>query len=349
MRGSSHPLRLAMLAALLVTGTLLAGPRPVGATPAGSRPARPADPWALGTFTQISGTVYSCPATFDCFKFKLTACPNVTQDDTGAVATSYPAGPPRGVVVFFRGGSGADWWAFTPLSQRWMAGIRDNDGFVVVQIRYDIGWLTAPSGQQIGPAHLACRTATVVQWIHDNIYLPLGINPIPGECGYCITGNSGGSSAVSYPLAFYGQDAILNAVVPTGGPDHAAITKACLLVGGYSFNDQHRDTIDESYGYRDPVTNPGPCHLSDPSWTPTWDADSVDIGGNDYHYPFTRVEFIEGGKDSTGAPFHAYDYWQKLLQDPANEVTFDYLPNMPHKIAYYQPGLNALEKALLKP
>ena len=62
MRGSSHPLRLAMLAALLVTGTLLAGPRPVGATPAGSRPARPADPWALGTFTQISGTVYSCPA-----------------------------------------------------------------------------------------------------------------------------------------------------------------------------------------------------------------------------------------------------------------------------------------------
>src|SRR6266496_3694263 len=88
-----------LIAAVLLAGMLFAtGPH-----------ARADGPWPQGTFSKIDGTVYTCPDHFSCFKFRVASCPNVKADSDGGVAESDPAGTPRGVVIFFRGGGAADW------------------------------------------------------------------------------------------------------------------------------------------------------------------------------------------------------------------------------------------------
>jgi hypothetical protein len=315
----------------------------------GAMPAGAAGPWPLGTLTLISGQVTDCPTSFSCNKFVITGCPNVQVNIHGEIAVSDPAVAARGAVMFFDGGGAYEWWADAGTSgETFQWHLRDDDHFVIVEVRFEIGWMNSAPGEQTGPAHLACRTATAVQWTHDNVYAPLGLTPWKGQCGFCITGNSGGSSAVAYPLSFYGLDTILDADIPTGGPDHAAITKACLQVPGYEYNKAHRDTIDYSYGWENPFVQPGPCDLEDPSWAPIWDADSIDIGGNDYDHPNTRVEFIEGGLDDTNAPAHGADYRDRLLQVPTNHVTWTFIPDMPHHISTDPKGQAAIEASLLK-
>jgi len=318
-------------------------------TAARPAPARADGPWPLGTLQVVSGQVNGCPREFQCENMQILNCPNVMLNQYGAIAESDPVGPARGVVVFIDGGGANEWWADVGTSgETFQWHLRDDDHFVIMELRFAVGWAVSEPGEQTGPAHVACRPATTIKWIHDNVYLPLGLHPWAGQCGFCVTGNSGGASAVAYGLPFYGLDTILDADIPTGGPDHAAITKACLEVPGYEYNDNHRHSIDNSYGYYNQPLNPGPCFNEDPTWAPTWDADSIDIGGNDYDHPNTRVEFIEGGLDDTGAPAHGADYRQRLLQDPANHVTWTFIPTMPHHISTDPNGQAAIEASLLK-
>jgi hypothetical protein len=331
------------LASMFVLAGLLVVPS------AGRAAAGGATPWPLGTMKVRNAIVGDCPAGFSCAKFIVQNCPLVDMDDHGQLAWSAPATSPRGVVIFFDGGGGNEWWADPGPGEDFLAHLRDDDHFIIVENRWvSIGWLDALEGDQIGAAHLACRPATLIQWVHDHIYAPLHLDPLPGQCGFCITGNSGGASQVAFPLPFYGLDTILDADIPTGGPDHAAITKACLQVPGYEYNDTHRKTMDYSYGYQNPESEPGPCLQSDPTWAARWDADSVELGGNDYSYPTTRVELIEGGLDDTGAPAHAADFRDVLEQDPNNSVTWTFIPDMPHHISDNLEGEAAIEAALLK-
>jgi hypothetical protein len=331
-------MRRALLA--LLVGALLSGIPPASA---GGR-----QPWPIGSIKLIGTPVSDCPEGFACTRFQNLDCPGVRVDMYGEFAMSAPAGPPRGLVMFFDGGGGHEWWADPGPGMDFLAHLRDDDGFIIMEMTWGFGWFDAANGERTGPAHLGCRPASALQWVHDHVYLPLGLDPPPGQCGFCLTGNSGGSSAATYPLAFYGQDTLFDAVIPTGGPDHAAITKACLQVPGYEFNDAHRNTIDYSYGWLDPGANPGPCHLEDQSWAPTWDADSIDLGGNDFSYPDTRVEFVEGGLDDTAAPAHAADYRDRLLQDPNNRVVWNFIPNMPHHISDNLLGQAAIEASLVR-
>lgn len=320
-----------------------------GANPAlGSASKASSDPWPLGAIKLIGAPVNDCPEGFACTRFQNLNCPGVQVDMYGEFAMSSPVGTPRGLVMFFDGGGGHQWWADPGPGMDFLAHLRDDDHYVIMEMTWGFGWFDAANGERTGPAHLGCRPASALRWIYDHVYLPMGLDPPPGQCGFCLTGNSGGSSAAAYPLAFYGEDTLFDAVIPTGGPDHAAITKACLQVPGYGFNDNHRDTIDFSYGWLDPGANPGPCHLEDPTWAPTWDADSIDIGGNDYSHPDTRVEFVEGGLDDTGAPAHAADYRDRLLQDPNNRVVWNFIPDMPHHIADNPLGQAAIEAAIVR-
>ncbi len=339
------PLRVSRSIRLMLSLALVAA----AGTAARPAPARADGPWPLGTLQVVSGQVNGCPREFQCENMQILNCPNVMLNQYGAIAESDPVGPARGVVVFIDGGGANEWWADVGTSgETFQWHLRDDDHFVIMELRFAVGWAVSEPGEQTGPAHVACRPATTIKWIHDNVYLPLGLHPWAGQCGFCVTGNSGGASAVAYGLPFYGLDTILDADIPTGGPDHAAITKACLEVPGYEYNDNHRHSIDNSYGYYNQPLNPGPCFNEDPTWAPTWDADSIDIGGNDYDHPNTRVEFIEGGLDDTGAPAHGADYRQRLLQDPANHVTWTFIPTMPHHISTDPNGQAAIEASLLK-
>jgi hypothetical protein len=306
-------------------------------------------PLPLGIVTLVPKTP-SCLAGYTCTQLKISGCSNVSQSIKSTLAQSWPSGPPRGVLLFLSGSGGTSWWNTrrTTLAGTFLADLRDVQGFVIVQLKWAKDWTMAASGQRTGLAHLACRPATMVKYVYDTIYAPLGITPTLGTCGYCLTGNSGGASQATYPLSHYGLDSIINATVPTSGPTHAAMARGCLLVPGYEYSNDPSG-LDYPYGYLDPINDPGPCIRHDDSWTPNWDADSVDTQGSDYSYSTSRVEILIGGQDIfPETDNHAADYRDRLLQDPANNVTWTFVTTMEHHIQRSQSGLDALKAALLR-
>ena len=340
LSGRFGPAVHAGVALILAMGSLL-----TITTVANAAKSDPPSPLPLGTLTRTSGSDPTCPAGFACQAFTI-SCPAVTQRAEGFIAIDSPSSP-HGVVALFSGDGGTHYWGSGgTMALGFFSGLL-KAGLRLVQVRWTTPWLAAPAAQGVDPSDLACRPATVVEWIHDNIYLPLHAHPTLGVCGFCLSGNSGGASQVTYPLAFFGLSDKVNAVVPTSGPPHAAIAKGCLLVPGYAYDPQSAQTIDSSYGFVGMLVNTGPCvhHLS--TSTARWQRDSIDLGGNDFTYPTTRVAFIVGGLDRTPAPAHAHDLFDKLIQAGSPIVSWQLVPTMQHTITGSADGLAALSSDLL--
>jgi hypothetical protein len=186
-----------------------------------------------GTLTLGSPNPTGCPDGFTCTNFTVT-CPGISTNGTGVIADQKPNVPITGMVVFFSGGEGNLWWSGTSTLVPAFYQSLLNAGLELVQVEWSTGWPLAPTGVSAGQELLASRPATVIQWIHDNMYLPLGVHPNIGQCGFCITGNSAGSDQVIYPLTSYGIDSIVDASIPTSGPEFALISKGCLKEKGYA-------------------------------------------------------------------------------------------------------------------
>ncbi|MEO6317940.1 MAG: hypothetical protein ABIP36_04080 [Acidimicrobiales bacterium] len=291
----------------------------------------------LGTVTVTPGSDPSCPSGASCTSLDV-SCPGVAQR-LGAVVASRPAqGPPRGLVVLFSGELGTGWWASSGTGADLLDLLAENH-LATVQVRWTAGWLASAVGEQAGPAALACRPATVIQWVHDQIYGPLGvISPGAGSCGFCVTGNSGGASAVAYATTQYPVVGV-DAVLPTSGPPHAAMVQGCLRRAGeeaYWYTESAARTIDLSYGYADG----GPCAAHLASFAERWEADEVDTPGRELARGF-RSHVIVGGLDTTHAPEHAAAYAQRI------GATVEHAANMDHTIQQSVDGLKALRAALL--
>jgi hypothetical protein len=314
------------------------------ATSAGSLSA----PLPLGTLTLTGATDSSCPSGHTCRGFKV-GCPGVRRTARGFLARASARTQARGLVVISTGGRGTRWFSEKGSQAATFVSDLRRDGFVVVQLRWVDSWLVSAPGEDAGSGHLGCRPATVVKWVHDHWFLPLGVPAGPvGRCGFCITGNSGGASQSSYALSHYGLDSLLDAVVPSGGPPHAAQTKGCLRNAGqepYWYASGSASTIDSSYGFQG---TSGPCALHDASFAPRWDEESVDTGGSDYVHEQTRVHIILGGADGTSAPAHARDYANRLRTSGSPYVTVQVIPGMGHSIVN-SAGLTALRSALVNP
>ena len=247
------------------------------------------------------------------------------------------------------GGRGTTWFSEKGSQAATFVNDLRRDRLVVVQLRWVDSWLVSAPGEDAGSAHLACRPATVFKWVHDNRFLRLGVPAGPvGRCGFCVTGNSGGASQSSYALSHYGLESLLDAVVPSGGPPHAAQAKGCLRNAGqeaYWYESGSASTIDSSYGFQG---TSGPCARHDASFVPRWDAESVDTGGSDYVHEQTRVHIILGGADGSSAPAHARDYASRLRRAGSPYVTVQVIPGMGHSIVN-SAGLAALRSALVNP
>ena len=311
-----------------------------------ARPAASA-PLPVGTLTTTSATDQTCPPGHACQGIQV-SCPSVNQPARAFLATAQATGPVRGLVMLATGGGGTAWWSeASSLAASFVDSLR-SDGFVVVQLRWVDPWLASAPGEDAGSGHLACRPATVFKWVHDNQFVPLGVPPtVVGRCGFCISGNSGGASQVSYALSFYGLDSILDAVIPTSGPPHAAQAKGCLRNAGqeaYWYDSSATATIDSSYGF---AAGQGPCATHDLSFVPRWNAESADTGGNDFFYTSTRVVVILGGQDTSSAPPHARDFATQISAAGSPYVTLQTVPNMAHPIQQSSDGLAALHAALL--
>lgn len=304
---------------------------------------------ALGTIAPAEGTDGSCPAGpvgTVCASFTV-ECPQVAIPATVHLATGSPVGTARGVLVFFSGGESDSYWGGgAPEADAWLADMQA-EGFETIRARWQDGWTNTAEGDEAGMSSTACRTATLVRWAHDTRYVPMGLAPAPGACGFCVTGNSAGSSQTAFTLAFYGLDTIIDAAILTGGPPHAAMAKGCLHEAGdepYWYDDGNAAGLDAAWGFS---RGDGPCVRHDPAWASRWEADSVDIGGNDYVYPQTRVVFILGTKDQTVAPAHAQDLLTRLRSSGTPWVEERTVTGLRHVIERSLDGLSELRDAVL--
>jgi hypothetical protein len=249
------------------------------------------------------------------------------------------------MVVLFSGSDGMKWWADELESIEFLGRLQAR-GVVTVQVRWSAGWSIAAAGEDAGTGRLACRPASLIRWIHDNRYVPLGIPAGPvGRCGFCITGQSAGASQVSYALSFYGLDVVLDGVFPTSGPPQAAQDKGCLRRQGEAQYRYGRNAflIDQAHGY---LRGGGPCETADPSFLSRWLAQSVDTGGRDFMHPETRVHFIHSDNDVPAVP-HALDYIRRLRSAGTPYLKEQVIPGMPHHIEESAAGLDALFRAIL--
>jgi hypothetical protein len=288
----------------------------------------------FGAFT-LGGinTQQPCPAGFTCNNFTVT-CPDIASI-TGTMADRKPTVPKVGLIVFFSGSEGTKFWSTggDVLTEPFLQSLLDR-GYELVQIKWGgQGWLASAPGVRSGQEALACRPATTIRWVHDNL----------AQGRFCLTGNSAGASQVTYAISSYGV--VADVVVPTSGPPMASISKGCLQQPGYAYDITKCQLIDMSYGYR-AASGWGPCVAHDPSFTATWIANSVETGGTKYNYPATKVHIIIGGKDNVRN--HADDYFQVLKKAQQPQLTWQIIPRMGHGIERSADGLAALFTALTK-
>jgi len=314
------------------------GPDPVAVRPAG-------DGLALGTLT-VADDVRRCPAGSTCNVVDV-SCPGLQESIRGFVSRAEAPGEPRGLVMFFGGGPGKQWYSGRGSDPQGTFARLQSEGMDIVQVRWGgQGWLRAADGEEVGPAQLACRSATVINWVHDTWYEPLEVAPEPGTCGFCLTGNSGGASQITYAITHYGLAEVVDAVIPTSGPPHAELAKGCLANPGdeaYLFPGSARQVIDGSYGARGAG---GPCSGSDAAFQPSFERDSIETGGSDYQYPETRVHFIVSPGDETVA-VRARDLADTLRQAGSPWVSLEEIEGMGHDIQESAEGMEALVAAVL--
>lgn len=322
-------------------GTLGTG----GSSGTGGAGVAPPGSLALGSLQETGASQGCLAGATQCRSFEIT-CPGLSETARGEIDVRAATSQARGVAVFFSHAKGGSWWGESLRNNDFIDQLRAG-GITMVQVRWVGGsWLESAPGEQAGTSKVACRPATAIKWVHDTVFVPLGVDAGPLRCGFCITGVSGGASQVAYPLGYFGLDSILDAVVPVSGPPHGDQAKGCLRragESGYWYEDpSHVLNIDLSYGFR---SADGPCARHDTSWVARWDAESVARGAPDYAHPNTRIHFLIGGRDESPAPSHAQAYAAALRSQPSNHVTVDVDPTMPHGLN--ESGFDALLATLL--
>jgi len=305
------------------------------------------EPLPLGSLN-FNGTPANCPAGgYTCSSFTV-SCPEVTLAEQGSLAIAPGQGTPKGLVMFFTGGRGNTWWTDSgkAIDPEGFLGELRAKGYTTVQVKWN-DWLSAKKNAPgtPGPARLGCRPATIVNYVHDTYYQPLGVTPEGvGQCGFCITGNSGGSSQVAYTISYYGLEDILDAVIPTEGPPHSVLEKACLRTPGEEayWYDSLRNYIDQGFGY---FGKQGPCVNYDESFRARWNETSVSTGGSDYFHPNTRVHFIYS---TDGMRANGGDYVNRLFSEGSPYVIReDAAAGTPHNIMESPDGRTKLMAAIL--
>jgi len=331
------------LRSLLVTSAALVALACGTEAPTGPEDTPSSPALALGTVRTTAANARDCPRGVVCRGIEVD-CPGIPTARAFAGVAS-PVGTPRGVLLFTSGGSGMG-FALEARSRGDLLEQLVDDGFEVVQVSWDVNWLESGPGIDAGTDRLGCRPATVVRWVHDTYFAPLRIpRSLNGRCGFCISGNSGGASQSSYPLSHYGLDAILDAVVPTGGPPHAALARSCLGPAGdpATFADDTRQFIDRGFGFFD---GRGPCFRRDASFTSRWNQAAVSTGGSDYLHPQTRIHFVFGAEDG---PMQAIagDYVARLRSAGSPWVDSQVVPGTGHNTTGTEQGRAAVRAAIL--
>ncbi len=167
----------------------------------------------LGTVAEIAPGS-ACPRGTLCRGIRVT-CPGA-EDIDGVVAVADPAGVAlKGTIVTHIGGGGTGFLFQQPVIARYQAA-----GFRIAAISWAKPWEEITSGTRSIKA-AACRPATAFRWVFDVVHAK------SRTLGFCAQGQSGGAGAVSYALATYGLEGILDHAVLTQGPPFGRMDCGC--------------------------------------------------------------------------------------------------------------------------
>lgn len=168
-----------------------------------------------------------------CYQLQI-SCPGVS-NFSAYLKVYTPTAAPIGTVLFGVGTGGSGLYEDPNTGYTYgstTVGNILNAGYNTVQISFGApfdqgstprGWLTGPGGVR----RLACRYATVADWVYHN---PTIINPnvtASNSAPMCATGNSGGSAALTYAAYEYGLSSELAMIEPTSGPVMSRIDQGC--------------------------------------------------------------------------------------------------------------------------
>jgi len=263
----------------------------------------------------LSDPVPDCPAEATCVAVDVT-CPGIKKTARAELALAYPTGTPTGMVTFFSPSAGLQWFSSLSLHTSGMLADLRTAGLVTAEVRWTTQWYATSKRNDAGTAHVACRPATVIQHLHDGYYVPLGVAAEPiGQCGFCVTGQSGGANQAAYALTHFELGSIVDAVILVAGPPYATLRKSCQKIAEeqpYWFPfDSERQAIDTSFGH---FSGTGPCyrHETAAPWPDLWLAEGIATGGFSYFYPTTRVAFVFGALDQKWTTV-ARDYESALV------------------------------------
>jgi len=177
-----------------------------------------------------------------CYQLKV-SCPLVA-DFSVYLKVNNPSGVPTGTVLLGTGTGGSGLYD-DPTAGGFDDGSNVVDslltsGYNTVQVSFGApfdsgtqpnGWLTGPGGVR----RLACRYATVADWVYRN---PTIINSgvsASNSAPMCATGNSGGSAAIAYAVYEYGLASEFAMIEPTSGPVMTRIDLGCSPPASSSF------------------------------------------------------------------------------------------------------------------
>lgn len=173
-------------------------------------------PLPLGTVNGVN-QLPSCPSGFfagmTCFHAQMN-CPN-----TFSVGFTYgfedPGATPIGTIAFLEGGSGKDATGSADYGEKYI-----ENGFRVVQIAWDSAWEVTNTTTSTSIKTAACRPATFLNYVFQSLHR---------DGGMCAQGDSAGSGAVAYALAWYGAANFLDQVELLSGPVFGDIEKGCMV------------------------------------------------------------------------------------------------------------------------
>jgi len=132
---------------------------------------------------------------------------------------------PNGVIFIHGGGPGTSPGNFDFADNYFKA------GYEVVEVAWSDDWEKTydPFGSHTANIQAAaCRPATLLNYVYNNIYLPI-YNPPNGNsrAGMCAHADSAGSAAIAYSMAYYGANSYLDNVELTSGPVLSDIEQGC--------------------------------------------------------------------------------------------------------------------------
>lgn len=263
-----------------------------------------------------------------CIPLEVSSCPDLVGTSVVELRVTAATAPQVGVVIFASGGGGTGFVDTGTLPARLAAA-----GYTVI----DRAWRASWTGGGQGYVAAACRYATALHWIKENL---------APEVAFCATGNSGGAAELGYTLGFYGVASLLELVMPTGGPVAARWDYYCHGDSNASWLAECTADLPEGFCttglpscYAAGTPTSGGCSKTDVELY----ADSVTAPDAVMSFGDTYAHFMQGLNDCgdanvpIGLLFHDAVTSQKSLQ---------FLPNTPHVVTSTVEGQDAFYAAI---